>query len=143
MLVETMLSYKKIFAIVLFLPVTAFGQNILPQDTFSYTFNNLKFEIINIDTVVTHHVSREHNIPNFKQMDSTKIWADIILNDLPYIIDLVELKIKVEAIMKDNKIDKAFVFRDKNSSILFRFSSSFAAQKLIERNGYLGQFNIE
>jgi hypothetical protein len=138
-----MISYKNILAIVLFLPVMAIGQDILPKEISAYTFNNLKFEIINVDTVVTHHVSGEYNSPNFKQIDSTKICADIILIDLPYKIDLGQLKKKVETIMKDNKINQSYVFRDKESSILFRFSSSFADQVLRDRNGYLGQFNME
>ena len=125
------------------LPIAAVGQVPSCKDSSITTSNysNLKFEIIKIDTVVTHCVSGEYNSRNFKRWDSTTIWANIILMDLPVKVDLASLKMKVKAIMKDRRINKAFVFRDAFSSGLFKLSSSYAAQLLKERDGYLGQFN--
>lgn len=137
------MKYKNILAIILFIPIVGTAQNTWPRDTIPNAFNHLNFKIINIDTVVTHYSSGEYNSPDYKKTDSTKIWADIILNDAPKIIDPIQLKIKVEAIMKENKINKAFLFRDENSILLFRMSSLHAANLLKERDGYLGQFNVE
>lgn len=127
-----MMKYKHRLAFILFLPLTGIAQDMLE-----------KFELINTDTIVTHHVSGEYNSPNFIRIDSTQIWADIILEHTPDTIDFVQLKTKVETIMKANHINKAFVFRDKESSQLFRFSSLYAAQLLQERKGYLGEFNLK
>lgn len=137
------MNYKSILAIVLFLPILGTAQDLLQEDTVSKPFNQLNFEIINIDTVVTHYSSGEYNNQDYKKIDSTKIWAYIILNDAPKVIDSIQLKIKVEAIMKENKINKANLFRDEDSIMLFKISSLYAANLLKERDGYLGQFNIE
>ena len=76
-------------------------------------------------------------------MDFKERWAEIILINFPNKDDTIILKKKVEAIMKEKGINKAFVVRDATSSWLFRMSSLYAAKKLKERDGYLGQYSID
>jgi hypothetical protein len=142
-LAEIMTNLKHIFFIILLHPIVTFGQ-ISKSDSnkIHLHYDDVKYEIINIDTAVSHYVDGKYNKPNFKAWDSTKIWADIILLDLPAKINLPWLKRKVEEIMKDKGINKAFIFRDRYSSMLFRLSSLYAAKKLKEIDGYLGQYNM-
>jgi hypothetical protein len=53
------------------------------------------------------------------------------------------LKIKIEKIMNDFKINKSFVFRDKYQVCYIDFRPLNTAQELIGRNSYLGEFTIE
>jgi hypothetical protein len=139
-----MRPFKCIVFIILLHPFITFGQDTNNDSSqVGLKYSDLKYEIINIDTIVTHYINGVYNTPNFKSSDSTKIWADIILINLPIKVDSASLKRKVEGIMKDNGISKASIFRDTYSSMLFRLSSSYAAKKLKERDGYLGQFNID
>jgi hypothetical protein len=113
------------------------------QNTDLLNYKNVKYEIINIDTLVNHYTNGKYNTPDFKMWDSTKIWADIILMGLPKKIDSTSLRQKVLAIMKSKGINKASVFRDRYSSMLARLSSLYAYKKLKERDGYLGVFNLD
>lgn len=137
------MNYKKIVLIFLFLPLLVVGQKIVNKDSIQDNIINFKFEIINIDTLVTYYTGGEQINPNYKITESTKIWAHIVFIELPNIVDSIQLKRKVETIMKDNKINKAYVFRDEYSSFLFRASSLNAAKLLEERKGYLGEFKTD
>jgi hypothetical protein len=127
---------------ILLFPMMTFAQ--LPDskepDVVAEKNNKSDFRIIKIDTLVTHCVSGEYNTPGFKEWNSITIVADIILPDWPKNVDTANLKRKGLEIMNRNKIDFVCVFRDSFSSGLFSLRSSYAAQLIKERDGYLGQF---
>ena len=122
----------------------AFGQEPTRRNRIKITseYNHIKYDIINIDTIVIHFVDGKYNSPDFKRWDSTEVWADIILNNAPAKIDSVILKQQIIAIMKRHGIVKASAFRDEHSSMLARLSSLYAYRKLIEGKGYFGNFTL-
>lgn len=104
-------------------------------------YARLSFSVIKIDTLITHCILGKYNTPEFLEWDSATVWGDIIIPDLPAVIDPVSLQSKAQAIMKQYKLDRAYVFRNKFSSGLFRFSSAYAARRIKEMDGYLGTFS--
>ncbi len=139
-----MRHFLYIVLFILLQPMVSLGQSVNIDSAQTVNrYSEIKFEIKNVDTVVTHYVSGKYNTPGYKHWDSTKIWADIILINLPPKVDLSSLKIKVQSIMKDKGINRGYVFRDASSSMLFRMSSLFAAQELKKHNGYLGQYKLD
>lgn len=130
------LNYNFLLVLFMVFPLANYGQNHVSKDSI---IKHLNYEIINIDTVVTHYVIGVN--PPYRT-DSTSIWADIILKDAPNKMDTIQLKLKIETIMRENHINNAFVFRNEASSYFFRLSSDWAYKQLKAWDGYLGQFKL-
>lgn len=135
----TKLNFQILF--LLLLPFINWGQSNADIAASKAYFDHCQFKIIKTDTIVHHYTLGTINTPDYKTIDSTEIWADIILLDAPQYLDPIQLKQKVESIQNNNHIHKAFVFRDEQASFLFRMSSDYAYQQLKASDGYLGTFH--
>ena len=140
-----MKHFKLLISLFLLQVTTALGQMPIRHFDGKVTseYNKLKYDIINIDTITLYYSNGKTNSPDFKMWDSTRIWADIILKNVPKKFDSSSLKQQIETIMKRHGISKASVFRDEYSSILARLSSTYAYQKLKERQGYFGIYTLD
>jgi hypothetical protein len=124
--------------IVLVLSTISYLSYGLSDDSVKIKNSFYRYKIINQDTTVIRcQIDRNDKR---KTIDSIKIYADIIIENLPLEIESADINNEVIEIMNTNNLSLCYVFRDLESSSFFRMSSRYASQLLNERKGFIGEY---